>query len=321
MNQITVDMSNIVSMLKTTSTVRTQDFAPEASNLFGSHLHEWHSVGDGIILHVANFTALDTFRLLHLRSGYVCFEIALDGHYIRNIEYSSSEAETRSVQISASRRIEYDVESGTSSRGIIIFCEQSSFMRMFDLDITKIRERERPIFLDAHGTFGTLRTPLFGDTAADVDAVINCEYSDPIRAIFAGSKAVQILCALVSQINEHGADYRLSLPKNFEMRAIEAAAKIYRHELRKPPNIGDLANRVGIDRRELTRGFQEAYGTTPRGYLLRQRMEHAELLLQEGGKSLSEIGRILGYQGYRTFVRAFQTFHGRPPMLIGQREK
>jgi len=320
-NHITVDVKNILSVLKNIDVVRTQDFIPESKRVFGSSLHEWHSVSSNIIMHIADFTALDSFRLLHLRPGYVCFEIAFNDPYIRHIEYSSSHAEMRTVQISASSRIEYEVESGKSSKGIVIFCDQSSFMKTFDLDIMKLKERERPIFLDRHGTFGTLRMPLFGDTAADIDEIIHCKYQASLRTIYIRSKAMQILCALVSQINESGAGHRLSLPQNFKLRAIAAAAKIYRLELRKPPNIGELANRVGVDRRELTRGFQEVYRTTPRGYLLRQRMEQAELLLEEGGKSLSEIGRIVGYQGYRTFVRAFQAFHGRPPMLTRKEEK
>jgi AraC-like DNA-binding protein len=187
-------------------------------------------------------------------------------------------------------------------------------MKTFELDITKIQERGRPIFLNAHGTFETLRVPLFGATAADIDEILNCEYQGSLRAMFIRSKVIQILCSLVSQINAHGAGTRLLLPQGFKTRSIEAAAKIYKHELRKPPTIEELANRIGIDRRELTKGFQELFGTTPRGYQLQQRMEHAELLLQEGGKSISEIGRIVGYQGYRTFVRAYQTFYDRPPV-------
>lgn len=99
--------------------------------------------------------------------------------------------------------------------------------------------------------------------------------------------------------------------RGLKVRTIETAADIYKRELHNPPTIEKLAERIGIDKRELTKGFQELFGNPPHRYHLQQRMEQAELLLQEG-KSISEVGRLVGYQGYRTFVRAYQAYHGRP---------
>lgn len=259
--------------------------------------------------------------MVNIRPGYVCFEIAFGDPYLRIIEDMHLQGEIRTVQISSSRIIEYSICSQTSSRGIMVFCEKSSFMKTFGLDIAKVQERSRSIFMSALGSFDTLRIPLFSDIAADIDEILCCEYPDPLKTIFIRSKVIQILCGLVSQINEYGAGPRLFLPQGFKVRTIETAAKIYRRELRNPPSIEELARRVGMDRRELTKGFQELFGMTPRGYQLQSRMEQAELLLREGGKSISEVGRIVGYQGYRTFARAYETFYGYPPASRLERNK
>lgn len=98
----------------------------------------------------------------------------------------------------------------------------------------------------------------------------------------------------------HAARQRIRLPPE------QAAADLHKRELRNPPTIERLAERVGIDKRELTKRFLELFGVTPHRYQLHQRMEQAELLLREGGQSISEVGRLVGYQDY----------HGRPPCPI-----
>jgi len=304
-------MENVGSYLKSRPSIGTQEFSENSQKLFGECAHDWIRIDDDIILHIANFTALEYFRLRNDRFGFLCFEIALKNEYIRRIEDRENNGEVGTVLISNSISAEYEIASGSRARGIIVYCDRKRFMEKFQLDIARVQERSRPIFLNEYGSFGTLRVPLFSSTMADVDQILNCNFQNPLRPIFLAAKVMEILCTLVAQINEYGAGPRPFSTRGLKVRTIEAAADIYKRELHNPPTIEELAERIGSDKRELTKGFQELFGKSPHRYHLQQRMEQAELLLKEG-KSLSEVGRLVGYQGYRTFSRAYRTYHGRP---------
>ncbi|WP_447756112.1 helix-turn-helix domain-containing protein [Sphingopyxis fribergensis] len=306
-------MQQIRLRLRSQDTLRTQDFDEESYSLFGDLTHSWTGIDEGIILHIADYTALSDFSISNDRSGFLCFEIALQKDYSRKIEDIENAGQIGAVLINNSPSAEYRIRVGNVARGIIIYCDRKRFMSKFQLDISRIQERSRSIFLSEYGSFDTLKIPLCSSTMIDVEQIIDCHFSDPLRAIFLASKVNEILCALVAQIGELGGGAWLSVPGGSEDRLIEAAAAIYRRELHNPPTIEKLADRVGVDKRRLIKGFRDILGTTPHAFQLQQRMEHAELLLRDGAMSISEVGRLVGYQGYRTFVRAYHAYHGRSP--------
>ncbi len=317
---INSDVLEVFSRLEDASYLRTQDLYGKSKSAIGNSEHSWAKIDDATLLHSKEFIALEDFTVFNSRSGFICFEIALQGNYSRTIEDTQNYGEVGTVLISNSASAEYGFEQGGSTRGIVIFCNRRSFMKRFQLNIERVQERSRPIFLNDHGSLLTLRIPLFSSTMVDVDQILNCSFDEPLRSSFLSAKVTEILCTLVAQINEQGAGPRLFSPIGFKTRTLEAAAEIYRRELHNPPTIERLAERLGIDQRELTKGFQELFDKTPHRYQLQQRMEHAELLLNEGSRSISEVGRLVGYQGYRTFARAYQTYFGRPPVPVTQRE-
>ena len=54
-------------------------------------------------------------------------------------------------------------------------------------------------------------------------------------------------------------------------------------------------------------------------YIQRVRLRHAKQLLAEGGRSISEIAYLVGYQNYRDFYRNFVKYKNASPRQIQRR--
>ncbi len=69
--------------------------------------------------------------------------------------------------------------------------------------------------------------------------------------------------------------------------------------------LDELAATVGMSRSKLAAQFKTAVGIAPMEYLCRWRMEIARDLLRNGGTSLSEVSRRVGYESESAFSSAF----------------
>ena len=77
--------------------------------------------------------------------------------------------------------------------------------------------------------------------------------------------------------------------------------------------VGQLAQRAGLDRSYFTRIFQRHMGLSPQAYLVAYRLEQAEHLLLSTNLTQKEIGRQVGYQDVSLFSRMFKRKSGISP--------
>lgn len=73
-----------------------------------------------------------------------------------------------------------------------------------------------------------------------------------------------------------------------------------------------LAVHVGMDVRTLERRFTEQFHTTPKAWIMRERMSFAPALLAEG-LSNKQVAASLGYTCESNFCRDFKRYYGRAP--------
>jgi transcriptional regulator GlxA family with amidase domain len=136
--------------------------------------------------------------------------------------------------------------------------------------------------------------------------------------VYLKAKTMELICDVVSQINTQAGPQPVRLRTSLDKsQAIESAASIYRREISRPPTIEQLAIRVGVNRNALTSGFREMFGLTPHNYGLMVRMEQAQNMLRDGGLSISEVARRVGYEGYSSFSRAYHAHYGHAPIVPG----
>jgi AraC-like DNA-binding protein len=79
-----------------------------------------------------------------------------------------------------------------------------------------------------------------------------------------------------------------------------------------PPEIGEVANDLGLSTRTLQRRITEE-GTTFRQLVTEARRELAKLYLKEPSLELGETACLLGYQDPNSFFRAFREWEGTTP--------
>lgn len=79
--------------------------------------------------------------------------------------------------------------------------------------------------------------------------------------------------------------------------------------------IEELASQFGIHPNHLSRVFSEAYGISPKQYLLNLKMEKAAQLLTASDMPVALIAESLGYEDQHVFSRAYKKHWGVSPML------
>ena len=78
-------------------------------------------------------------------------------------------------------------------------------------------------------------------------------------------------------------------------------------------SVEDLAGRVGVTARHLTRLFRKHLGASPVGVAQTRRLKAAKRLLDETQLSLTNVALAAGYGSLRRFNAAFQARYGRAP--------
>lgn len=83
--------------------------------------------------------------------------------------------------------------------------------------------------------------------------------------------------------------------------------------------VSEAAQRVGLSPDYFSRLFKQQVGESFRSYLLRVRLEHARLLLEDSSMRIGEIADSLGYQDVYLFSRQFRKLFNRPPSEVRKR--
>ena len=75
----------------------------------------------------------------------------------------------------------------------------------------------------------------------------------------------------------------------------------------------DLAEMAGLSVSHFERRFRLAFGSSPRQYLIRIRIENAATMLRETEKSVTEVAHSCGFYDHAHFSRSFQRAKSMPP--------
>ncbi|MCW5559248.1 MAG: helix-turn-helix transcriptional regulator [Verrucomicrobiae bacterium] len=94
---------------------------------------------------------------------------------------------------------------------------------------------------------------------------------------------------------------------------VEKAKVILHNELQNPPNLEDLARRVGCSDCYLSRLFSQEVGLTIQQYLRQIRLERAAELLRTGRCNVTEAAYAVGYNSLSHFSTAFHSVFGCRP--------
>ncbi|HET6706558.1 GlxA family transcriptional regulator [Amycolatopsis sp.] len=83
--------------------------------------------------------------------------------------------------------------------------------------------------------------------------------------------------------------------------------------LDQPFTVAELARRSGLGERTFLRRFSAATGTTPHRWLTERRLDRAQALLEEGGRSVEDIATACGYASAAALRHQFSRLRGTSP--------
>jgi AraC-like DNA-binding protein len=92
-----------------------------------------------------------------------------------------------------------------------------------------------------------------------------------------------------------------------------AVRRILDEQFAAPLKLGALARQLGVDRSTVFRRFQALYGSPPKTYLDRLRLDHAAALLRDGALGVAEVAGRCGYASAHRFAKAFRSRFGVAP--------
>lgn len=110
-----------------------------------------------------------------------------------------------------------------------------------------------------------------------------------------------------------GADGRDRALTTREERLVREARARLLADLRNPPDLGMLAEELGLSRRRLILGLRCLYGSTAYDLVRDARLEHARVILAETDLPLKEIAWRVGYAHASNFIAAFTRRFGESP--------
>jgi transcriptional regulator GlxA family with amidase domain len=204
------------------------------------------------------------------------------------------------------------------------------------------------LWLADAGVLNGVRTALPWALYADVDSVADhalftpnlYEIDEQRLTCCGGAASIDFALTLVesifgaavqAQIKETLCIERVRGPEERQRVALQArfgalqpklteAVTLMEANIEEPLSTDDIANLVGISRRQLERLFKQYLGSLPSRYYLELRLQRARLLLQSTNISIVQVGLMCGFSSGSHFSTAFGALFGNTPREERQRK-
>jgi transcriptional regulator GlxA family with amidase domain len=121
---------------------------------------------------------------------------------------------------------------------------------------------------------------------------------------------------MVVYLRRDGAQGQTSVYLDHQMHLNPAVHEVQHHLIRHPEakeSLEQIAARVGMSARNLTRVFRRATGISIREYRMRLRLEHARTLLRNPSMTLEAVAAACGFADARQLRRLFRANFGHSP--------
>lgn len=148
----------------------------------------------------------------------------------------------------------------------------------------------------------------------DMDPIIRCPAAEKIflnmkkaenmdigRCAYLSGMLWELMSTLLENTVFHYSDY------------VKKALEYINKEFSSNITIGEIADRININRSYLFTLFRKETGLSPQKYLYNLRMEHARTLLVDYDKLPTEVAFSIGYTDISQFSKAFKKYYGVSP--------
>lgn len=125
----------------------------------------------------------------------------------------------------------------------------------------------------------------------------------------------------IERVRSHDERQRVALQARFGalQPKLSEAVTLMETNIEEPLSTDDIANLVGLSRRQLERLFKQYLGSLPSRYYLELRLQRARQLLLETNHSIVQVGLMCGFSSGSHFSTAFGALFGNTPREERQR--
>ena len=141
--------------------------------------------------------------------------------------------------------------------------------------------------------------------------------------LFVQGKVLEILSYELSDLFEQNDINDTSNVKfsSYDIQALHKAKEILNNNLKNPPSIPKLSKLIKLNEFKLKYGFKNFFKTTPRNFIIENRMLKAKSLLEESDLNISEVAQEIGYKQSHNLSNTFFKYYGIKPKDIIKNRK
>lgn len=161
-------------------------------------------------------------------------------------------------------------------------------------------------------TWGTVNTKIQGV----IDEILLNPYENNLQDVFLLAKSLELLVLCVDDYKKSNTKQYRYVKNNSDKEKIIAARDFVNERIVSPPNLSDIAKKVGVNEFKLKHGFKEMFQSTIFGYLTDRRLNLARQMLLDTQKTAAEIAYELGYSSPQHFSKQFRSKFGDTPNAI-----
>lgn len=154
--------------------------------------------------------------------------------------------------------------------------------------------------------------------------IADCSYSQGMRDLYLEGKMLELMAVYLNEslFEADRISHTVKLSRD-DMESLRLAKEILQRDYLHPPTLAGLSRIICLNEFKLKKGFKEMFGYTVHAYVIEQRMQRAQQLLEHGNMTVSEAASRVGYVNVSHFSAAFRKKFGVRPgeYLISGRQR
>ncbi|MEK5435635.1 MULTISPECIES: helix-turn-helix transcriptional regulator [Paenibacillus] len=154
--------------------------------------------------------------------------------------------------------------------------------------------------------------------------IADCSYSQGMRELYLEGKMLELMAVYLNEslFEADRISHTVKLSRD-DMKSLRLAKEILQRDYLHPPTLAGLSRIICLNEFKLKKGFKEMFGYTVHAYVIEQRMQRAQQLLEHGNMTVSEAASRVGYVNVSHFSAAFRKKFGVRPgeYLISGRQR
>jgi AraC family transcriptional regulator, transcriptional activator of the genes for pyochelin and ferripyochelin receptors len=208
----------------------------------------------------------------------------------------------------------YYIAAGEPTRMIVLHCRPQLLTHVLGLDQKSIPSPLSSLFT-ANRNSARLRLTPSPEVIQVARRIMDSRHrlSPALRDRYLQTLSVELLLQVLGILESRALVPSSPSVSSREAARIHEARDYLAQHYAKPPNIAELARRIGLNRTKLKESFRQILGFTVYEYVVHLRMERAAEMLVTGDYDIAQVAYAVGYEYPANFTAAFKRHFGQLP--------